>query len=70
MLALFSAIGCAFFLDYLDDTLKTPEEIERYLRLPTLAFVPNVISTSNGTSPARVEVSSWRARASACQPSR
>ena len=46
VLALFSAIGVAFFLEYLDDTLKTPEEVERYLRLPTLAFVPNVAATS------------------------
>ena len=57
VLALFSAIGVAFFLDYLDDTLKTPEEIERYLRLPTLAFVPNVIAMRNGSSPAQLEVS-------------
>ena len=57
VLALFSAIGVAFFLDYLDDTLKTPEEVERYLRLPTLAFVPNVTAASNGIPLARLEVS-------------
>ena len=53
----FSAIGVAFFIEYLDDTLKTPEEVERYLRLPTLAFVPNVLAVRNGSSPAQLEVS-------------
>jgi succinoglycan biosynthesis transport protein ExoP len=57
VLALFSAIGTAFFLEYLDDTLKTPEEVERYLRLPTFAFVPNVSSVRNGSPPAQLGVS-------------
>jgi polysaccharide biosynthesis transport protein len=55
--ALFSAIGAAFFLDYLDDTLKTPEQVERYLQLPALAFVPNVSRVRNGSPPAQLEVS-------------
>jgi capsular exopolysaccharide synthesis family protein len=58
VLALFSAVGTAFFLEYLDDTLKTPEEVERYLRLPTLAFVPNVVGFNNGNYQASLEVSS------------
>src|SRR5262249_41294727 len=55
--ALFTAIGAAFFLDYLDDTLKAPEEVERYLRLPTLAQVPNVTSLRNGNHPIGLELS-------------
>ncbi len=35
------AIGLAFFIDYQDKTLKTPDEIEAYLRLPNLASVPS-----------------------------
>jgi succinoglycan biosynthesis transport protein ExoP len=57
VIALFSAIGLAFFLEYLDDTLKTPEEVERYLRLPTLAFVPNVASARNGSLAKPIEYS-------------
>jgi capsular exopolysaccharide synthesis family protein len=55
--ALFSAIGAAFFLEHLDDTLRTPEEAERYLRLPTLAFVPNVSNVRNESPLARLGVS-------------
>jgi polysaccharide biosynthesis transport protein len=48
VLGLTGAIGIAFFLEYLDDTLKTPDEVERYLRLPSLAFVPDMHSLQNG----------------------
>jgi capsular exopolysaccharide synthesis family protein len=34
----------AFGLDYLDDTIKTPEDITRKLRLPFLGLVPSVRS--------------------------
>jgi capsular exopolysaccharide synthesis family protein len=33
-------IGLAFLLDYLDDTLKTVEDVDRHLHLPTLAIIP------------------------------
>ena len=33
-------VGLAFFAEYLDSTVKTPEEVERYLGLPTLGMVP------------------------------
>ena len=32
--------GLAFFLEYFDNTIKTPEEVERYLGLTTLGVVP------------------------------
>ena len=34
-------IGLAFFFEYLDNTIKTPEEIEKYLHLPTLGVIPS-----------------------------
>jgi polysaccharide biosynthesis transport protein len=34
----------AFLLEYLDNTLKTPEEVEHYLRLPNLGIVPDFLS--------------------------
>ncbi len=32
--------GLAFFVEYFDNTIKTPDEAERYLGLPTLGVVP------------------------------
>ena len=36
------ALGVAFGLEYLDDTIKTPEDITRKLRVPFLGLVPAV----------------------------
>jgi succinoglycan biosynthesis transport protein ExoP len=36
------AIGLAFGLDYLDDTIKTPEDVTRKLHVPFLGLVPAV----------------------------
>jgi len=33
-------VGLAFFQEYLDDTLKTPEDVEEKLGLPSLGLVP------------------------------
>jgi succinoglycan biosynthesis transport protein ExoP len=40
ILGLFGAVGLAFLLDHLDNTLKDPEEAERYLRLPNIGIIP------------------------------
>ncbi len=42
MLGLLLGIGIAFLIEFLDRTIKTPEEIERRLKLPTLAVVPDL----------------------------
>jgi succinoglycan biosynthesis transport protein ExoP len=55
VLGLTGALGAAFFIEYLDDTFKTPEEIERYLRLPMLAFVPDMSRLQNGKRRAGLE---------------
>jgi succinoglycan biosynthesis transport protein ExoP len=34
------AVGLAFFLEYLDTSVKTVEDLERFLQLPVLAAVP------------------------------
>jgi polysaccharide biosynthesis transport protein len=36
------AIGVAYGLDYMNDTVKTPEDVTRHLRLPLLGLVPSV----------------------------
>lgn len=40
MLALVFGVGLALFLEYLDDSVKTPNDIESGLRLPSLAIIP------------------------------
>ncbi len=40
MLSLGAGIGLAILLDYLDDTLKSSEDVDRYIHLPTLALIP------------------------------
>ncbi|MCA1589266.1 MAG: polysaccharide biosynthesis tyrosine autokinase [Acidobacteria bacterium] len=41
LLSLFAGIGLAFLLDYLDDSVKSSEDIGRHLGLPTLALIPH-----------------------------
>jgi polysaccharide biosynthesis transport protein len=40
VVGLMLGVGLAFFLEYFDNTIKTPEEAERYLGLPTLGVIP------------------------------
>src|SRR5688572_20204741 len=39
-------LGLALFLEYLDDTVHSTEEVERVLHLPALAVIPSVGSTA------------------------
>ncbi len=41
LISLAAGIGLAFLLDYLDDSVKTSDDIGRHLRLPTLALIPH-----------------------------
>lgn len=41
LLSLAAGIGLAFLLDYLDDSVKTSDDIGRHLGLPTLALIPH-----------------------------
>jgi succinoglycan biosynthesis transport protein ExoP len=40
VLALALGIGLALFLEYLDDTVHSTDDVERFLRLPALAVIP------------------------------
>ncbi len=47
-------IGVAFFLEYLDTSVKTLEDVERYLQVPVLAVIPKdvgVLYKQSGMSP-------------------
>lgn len=41
LVSLAAGIGLAFLLDYLDDSVKTSDDIGRHLGLPTLALIPH-----------------------------
>jgi len=43
-------IGFALFLEYLDDTVRSTEEVERLLHLPALAIIPSVGTSSRSRS--------------------
>ncbi|MGI8813238.1 MAG: GumC family protein [Pyrinomonadaceae bacterium] len=45
LLSLATGIGLAFLLDYLDDSVKTSDDIGRHLGLPTLALIPHYFGT-------------------------
>ena len=40
LLSLVAGIGLAFLLDFLDDTIKSVEDVDRYLHIPALALIP------------------------------
>jgi Mrp family chromosome partitioning ATPase len=40
LLALAGGVGFAFFCAYLDHSVKTPEDVQEKLQLPTLAYIP------------------------------
>jgi uncharacterized protein involved in exopolysaccharide biosynthesis len=40
LIGLFGGVGLAFFAEYLDNTVKTPEDIEKKTRMPSLGLVP------------------------------
>lgn len=47
-------VGIAFFLEYIDTSVKTLEDVERYLQVPVLAVIPKnvgVLYKQNGMSP-------------------
>ncbi len=40
VLSLVAGIGLAFLLDFLDDTVKSLDDVDRYIHLPALALIP------------------------------
>ncbi len=52
LMGLSLGVGGAFFLEYLDMGLKTREEVDKYLELPTLGIIPTL---RRGRKPSRKE---------------
>lgn len=46
MVSLIAGMGLAFFLEYLDNTVKSVEDIGRIAQLPTLAVIPSISTIS------------------------
>jgi len=42
IVGLFLGIGLAFFFEYLDNSVKTPEDVEQLVRLPFFGLVPEI----------------------------
>jgi capsular exopolysaccharide synthesis family protein len=42
VLSLGCGVGLAFILEYLDDSIRSTEDVERYLHLPPIAVIPQV----------------------------
>jgi capsular exopolysaccharide synthesis family protein len=54
VVGLIFGIGIAFFLEYLDTSVKSLEDVERYLQVPVLAVIPKnvgVLHKQTGASP-------------------
>lgn len=59
VLAMLVGIGLAFFFEYLDNTLKTPDDVKEHLDLPFLGMVPHMGPSgrsSNSQSRARPDL--------------
>lgn len=48
LLGLFGGVGLAFMVEYLDNSIKTTEELERVVRLPALGVVPMISLNGKG----------------------
>lgn len=42
VVGLFLGVGLAFFCEYLDNTVKTPEDVEALVRLPAFGLIPEI----------------------------
>ncbi len=51
--SLIGGVGLAFFLEYLDNTVKSVEDIIRVAGLPTLAVIPAINAVSRGALPGK-----------------
>jgi capsular exopolysaccharide synthesis family protein len=42
VVGLFLGMGLAFFFEYLDNTVKTPQDLEQFIQLPSFGMVPEI----------------------------
>jgi capsular polysaccharide biosynthesis protein len=41
VLGIMVGLGIIFLIEYLDNTIKTPDDVQKYLGLPVLGSIPN-----------------------------
>jgi uncharacterized protein involved in exopolysaccharide biosynthesis len=51
ILGLFTGIGVAFFLEYMNRTIRTPEDVREYLDLPVLGSIPDFDAAEQNSMP-------------------
>jgi len=51
IIGLLGGVGLVFFVEYLDNTVKTPEDVEKKVYLPSLGLVPYYADTSKEKLP-------------------
>lgn len=56
IVGLLGSIGLAFFTEYLDNTIKTPEDIEKKVHLPPLGLVPQYTNNTGNDNEALQKV--------------
>ena len=44
LLGLMGSVGLVFLLEFLDNTIKTPEDVARHLELPVMGIIPSADS--------------------------
>lgn len=54
ILGLTVAVGIAFFFDYLDNTVKSPDDLEHTLGIPSLALIPSLSAVTARRARARL----------------
>jgi len=52
MLGLTGGVGLAFVVEHFNNTLRTSQEVERYLRLPNLGIIPDFVQSARRSAPA------------------
>jgi len=48
VIGLMLGTGLAFFIEHLDNSVRTPEDVDRYIQLPSLGVIPALSSVGSG----------------------
>ena len=56
VLGIMISLGIVFLLEYLDNTIKTPQDVEKYLGLPIMGAIPMIDEEENSKSEKGVKV--------------
>jgi uncharacterized protein involved in exopolysaccharide biosynthesis len=62
LLSLLAGIGLAFYLENLDHSMKTREDVEQHLEIPVLASFPDVDSDDSQLGPTTRRTPFWKGR--------